>query len=62
MSHVYFPAGAIVSLVCCPSVERATEVALVADEGFIGQPMPRVGPLACPCYGAIRGRLQQLLT
>ena len=46
MSHVYFPAGAIISLVCCPSAERETEIALVADEGFVGQPVPKTGPIA----------------
>lgn len=46
MSHVYFPAGAIISLVCCPSAERETEIGLVADEGFVGQPVPKPGPVA----------------
>jgi CRP-like cAMP-binding protein len=44
MSHVYFPEGAIISIVCCPSVDRALEVAVVAHEGFIGQPLLRAAP------------------
>jgi CRP-like cAMP-binding protein len=44
MSHVYFPEGAIISVVCCPSVDRALEVAVVAHEGFVGQPLLRVAP------------------
>lgn len=39
LSHVYFPEEAIVSVVCCPSVDRALEVAVIAHEGFVGSPL-----------------------
>jgi Crp-like helix-turn-helix protein len=44
MEEVYFPAGAIISLVCCPTADSAMEVAVIGEEGFVGQPIPRAWP------------------